>query len=281
MKGGRVRRSCFASLHVSPASFPPSSFLRTQRRARSRRRRRPVKPPVSPHRTPRAPKAHPPPRFQRGVQQRGHRDVAAFPPRAAETGAMAAGGTGRSGEDGGSRLGAWGRPSPWSPPRTFPVAARKLSRPEKLRGGRGALTCCGRGSQRRGDPALGSDARGAGGRAASGVRPPRAVPEVQGVSWCLRAASGRGPGWGPPCSQRQSAPGGDIQRGVGWLCALVPHQAGPSSPSAPDTPGCPAVGPLGAPGGSVRAGRPWRSVPKQGIGGSCVKALRSSGHNRV
>lgn len=140
MKGGRVRRSCFASLHVSPASFPPSSFLRTQRRARSRRRR-PVEPPVSPHRTPpRAPKAHPPPLH---ASNGGHNsgDTGMSPPscparrRRERWRREGPGGAGRTGGPSSVR----GAVPPMKPPRrTFPVAARKLSPPGKLRGGRGA-----------------------------------------------------------------------------------------------------------------------------------------------
>lgn len=120
MKGGRVRRSCFASLHVSPASFPPSSFLRTQRRARSRRRRRPVKPPVSPHRTP--PCLYSPPTLPlpTGGTTAGTPGCRRLP---APRGGDGSDGGGRDREERGGRgvpARCLGPPLPMEPPENFP-----------------------------------------------------------------------------------------------------------------------------------------------------------------
>lgn len=223
MKGGRVRRSCFASLHVSPASFPPSSFLRTQRRARSRRRR-PVEPPVSPHRSPPCPQSPPrPPGGQSGD------------PAVPRVGSDGGGGTGGAGGPGSAA-------PPQEPPGTFPAAPHKLCPAGKLRAGRGALTCCGRGAAHGG--MLGGRAGGPRFREFPAVRD--RSPRVRRV---LR-------GWGGPCGP-------------------VPLRAGP------ERSGVSRCGTARCSGGLREGWGDLGSVPKQRTEGSCAKALRSSGHNAV
>lgn len=134
-----------------------------------------------------------------------------------------------------------------TPPRTFPVAAHKLSRPGKLRGGRGAgaLTCCGRdpGAAPPGTGMLG----GVGGhRGSAPCAPCPEFGEFPGV-WTGQREGAR---VGSPMFAGAERSGAVRAAGTGGDSGLLPHQAGPAPPAVPEHSG---VSRCGTPRCSVRA----------------------------